>query len=102
LGEPKPKWDPTSQECGEGKFHACSRTFFCDEFRSERGDRYVAIEVAVADLHAWKNPTYPHKIAFRTGRVLHECDRYGNATQATTEQSAPSLTFTAAREILGQ
>jgi len=70
-------WNPTEKECGEGKFHACSRPFFCDEFRSIAGDRYVAIEVAVKDTHAWRNPSYPHKIAFRAGKVLHEVNRFG-------------------------
>jgi hypothetical protein len=68
-------WRPKSGECGAGKFHACSRPYFCDEFRSEPGDRYVAIEIAVKDLFAWD--CYPHKIGFRKGTVLYECDRYG-------------------------
>ncbi len=70
-------WNPALQECGEGKFHACSQAYFCDEFRSIEGDRYIAVEVAKKDLYAWKNPQYPHKIAFRAGKVLYECDRYG-------------------------
>src|SRR5258708_6162239 len=37
-----PDWKPTSGECGEGKFHACSRPYFCDEFRHATGDRYIA------------------------------------------------------------
>ncbi len=73
-----PNWNPMEEECGAGKFHACSRPFFCDEFRNEEGDRYIAIEIAVKDLYEWKNPSYPHKIAFRKGKVLYECDRYGN------------------------
>jgi hypothetical protein len=72
-----PNWDPSSSECGEGKFHACSRPYFCDEFRTEPTDRYIAIRIAKKDLHAWKNGSYPHKIAFRKGTVLHECDRFG-------------------------
>ena len=70
-------WNPAQSECGEGKFHACARPYFCDDFRSEPGDRYVAIQVAVADLYEWKNPQYPHKIAFRKGKVLYECDWMG-------------------------
>ena len=70
-------WKPESGECGEGKFHACSRPYFCDEFRSNKGDKYIAIEVTVKDTHQWKNPDYPHKIAFRECKVLHECDRMG-------------------------
>ncbi|MFA6100471.1 MAG: hypothetical protein WC750_06420 [Patescibacteria group bacterium] len=72
-----PAWNPTKSECGGGKFHACSRPYFCDEFRSTKGDRYVAIKIKVADLYEWENATYPHKIAFRTGEVLYQCDRFG-------------------------
>ncbi len=78
-----PAWEPKSGECGPGKFHACSRTYFCDEFRNTLGDRYVAIEVAVKDLHVWPNGDYPHKVAFRAGVVLHECDRYGKKVGST-------------------
>jgi hypothetical protein len=72
-----PSWNPDEAECGSGKFHAVSRPFFGNEFRSEAGDRYIAIEVAIVDMHAWPTPKYPHKIAFRRGTVLYECDRYG-------------------------
>jgi hypothetical protein len=72
-----PSWNPKSGECGEGKFHACSRPYFCDEFRSIKGDHYIAIKVNVKDLHAWKDAQYPHKIAFRKGTVLYECDKMG-------------------------
>src|SRR3990167_2255941 len=64
-------------ECGEGKFHACSRPYFCDEFRNNNGDKYIAIEIKKDDLYAWPNPVYPHKIAFREGKVLYECDKFG-------------------------
>ncbi|HTJ77681.1 MAG TPA: hypothetical protein VL357_01675, partial [Rariglobus sp.] len=77
-----PEWRPDGEECGEGKFHACSRTYFCDEFRSTAGDRYVAIEVKVSDLHAWTAPQYPHKIAFKAGRVLFECDKFGKEVKS--------------------
>lgn len=77
-----PKWSPSRGECGEGKFHACSRPYFCDEFRTVQGDRYIAIEVAKADLYAWPNPAYPHKIAFRAGKVLHEVNRLGKPVAA--------------------
>jgi hypothetical protein len=71
-------WSPDREECGEGKFHACSRPYFCDEFRNNIGDRYIAIEIALEDLHEWKNsPSYPYKIAFRKGKVLFECDKFG-------------------------
>ena len=73
-----PSWNPAKAECGGGKFHACSRPYFCDEFRSNRDDRYIAIEAKLADTYEWKdNPEYPHKIGFREGKVLYECDKYG-------------------------
>jgi len=71
-------WNPTENECGEGKFHACSKSYFCDEFRSKSDDRYIALKIAIADTAQWEKPTYSHKIAFRKGKVLYECDRYGN------------------------
>ena len=72
-------WSPKVSECGEGKFHACSRPYFCDEFRFNKDDKYVAIRVKVKDLHAWQgNTQYPHKIAFRAGTVLYQCDKFGN------------------------
>lgn len=70
-------WSPKDSECGDGKFHACSRPYFCDEFRSVKGDRYVAVKIAKRDLYAWPNADYPHKIAFRAGTVLYECDKHG-------------------------
>ncbi len=71
-------WKPEIQECGEGKFHACSRTYFCDEFRNEKGDRYLEIEVDKKDLYVWENnPGYPHKIAFRKCKVLREVNKMG-------------------------
>ena len=73
-----PAWAPKQAECGPGKFHACARPYLCDEFRSVSGDRYVAIRIALADLHVWDNaPSYPHKIAFRKGKVLYEVDWMG-------------------------
>jgi hypothetical protein len=73
------KWAPEANECGEGKFHACPRPYFCDDFRYEKGDKYIAIQINVKDLHAWsgENVQYPHKIAFREGTVLYICDRFG-------------------------
>lgn len=71
-------WEPKSEECGTGKFHACSKPYFCDEFRNNRGDIYIAIKVALKDVYVWPNPQYPHKIGFRKGKVLYECDRFGN------------------------
>ena len=72
-----PDWNPKGQECGPGKFHACSRPFFADPFRNKMGDTYIAISVAIKDTYAWPNPSYSHKIAFRACKVLHECDAYG-------------------------
>jgi hypothetical protein len=71
-------WNPMNSECGEGKFHACSRTYFCDEFRNNKDDKYVALLIKKEDLYSWPNPTYPHKIAFKSYEVLYECDRKGN------------------------
>ncbi len=73
-----PKWSPKNAECGEGKFHACSRPYFCDEFRNKPGDRYIAVSIKLEDLHEWTDsPKYPHKIAFKACDVLYECDKYG-------------------------
>ena len=80
-----PAWDPTSGECGPGKFHACSRPYFCDLFRSEPSDRYVAINIKVEDLYEWPNPEYSHKVAFREGKVLYECDRMGRRREANRD-----------------
>jgi hypothetical protein len=73
-----PNWKPETSECGEYKYHACSRPYFCDEFRNKVGDRYIAVEIALKDLYEWKNnPSYPYKIGFRKGKVLYECNRFG-------------------------
>ena len=70
-------WDPTKEECGEGKFHAVSKPYFGDEFRNISNDKYIAIEIEVDDLYEWKNAHYIHKIAFKKGKVLYECDKFG-------------------------
>ena len=72
------QWNPTGSECGAGKFHAVPAPCLADEFRDSDGDKYIAILVARKDLHAWPNPQYPNKIAFRKGKVMYECDRNGN------------------------
>lgn len=72
-----PAWEPTRQECGGGKFHGVSRPYFADQFRNTKGDKYIAIKVALEDVFEWKQPTYPHKIGFRKGKVLYCCDRFG-------------------------
>jgi len=79
------QWEPTGSECGEGKFHACSRPYFCDEFRNNVGDKYIAIEVRMENVYEWKNPEYPHKIGFRKGLVVYECDKYGNKKEGYCE-----------------
>ena len=71
-------YNPKTQECGEGKFHACSRPYFCDEFRNQKDDKYIAIEIKVEDLYCWPSASYPYKIAFRAGEILYQCDRKGN------------------------
>jgi hypothetical protein len=73
-----PSWSPKEAECGGGKYHACSRPYFCDEFRSNDGCKYIAIKILKRDLYAWPNAEYHHKIAFRKGTVLYECDRFGD------------------------
>jgi hypothetical protein len=76
-----PSWNPRREEWGSGKFHACSRAYFCDEFefRSKEDDKYIAIKINVKDLYAWrgKEVVFPQKIAFRKGKVLYVCDRMG-------------------------
>jgi hypothetical protein len=72
-----PRWEPEQRECGEGKYHACSHPYFCDEFRSVSGDRYIAIRIKIVDLYEWPNAQYPHKIAFREGMVLYEVNKTG-------------------------
>ena len=72
-----PNWNPAGSECGAGKFHGCPAPHYCDEFRTKAGDRYVAIKVAKKDCKVWPDALYPHKIAFRAGTVLHECDKNG-------------------------
>jgi hypothetical protein len=75
-------WRPKDEECGAGKLHACSRPYFCDEFRDKAGDRYIAIKVKKSDLYAWPNPEYPHKIALRKAVVAYECDRFGDEVKS--------------------
>jgi hypothetical protein len=72
-----PNYEPSKEECGEGKYHACAKPYFCDEFMSGSDDRYIAVEITVTDLYAWPTPKYPYKIAFKKGKVLYECDKWG-------------------------
>jgi hypothetical protein len=71
-----PSWKPEKEECGSGKFHACPYPHWCDSFRSNKGDKYIAIKVNVSDLYEWtNNPSYPNKIAFRSCTVLKQVNR---------------------------
>ena len=71
-------WRPHESECGPGKFHACGRPYWCDIFRRQRGDRYVAIRVHINDLYEWRGgrQEFPQKIAFRKGTVIGEVPRH--------------------------
>ena len=71
-------YQPKDEECGEGKFHGCSRPYFADEFRNEVGDRYIAIKVEKTNLYVWNDePSFPHKVSFGEGKVVYECDKFG-------------------------
>ena len=71
-----PSWNPHEQECGAGKFHACAKTSWCDVFRNNKTDKYIAIEVAEQDLYEWtKNPSFPQKIGFKKGKIVREVNR---------------------------
>ena len=75
---PMYQWNPAHRECGAGKFHACAYPIACNHYRDEKNDKYVAISVNINDIYVWTPPSYPKKIAFRKGTVLHECDITGN------------------------
>lgn len=84
-----PNWNPYDSECGAGKFHACAFPFMCDLYRQEEGDRYIAIEVNITDLHDWPfEKNHPNKIAFRAGTVLYECDMMGNKIENVESEVA--------------
>jgi len=69
-------WDPSLTECGAGKFHACAKPRWCDMFRNEKDDKYIAVRIHVQDLYEWtNNPSYPQKIGFRRGYVVGEVER---------------------------
>ncbi len=70
-------WNPYNDECGAGKFHACARAHWCDEFRNKKDDKYISIQIHIDDLYEWRNlnVNYPQKIAFRKGKVLAEVNR---------------------------
>ena len=72
-------WNPKDSECGEGKFHACAKSFWCDTFRDKKEDKYISIKVNINDLYEWnKNPSFPQKIGFRKALEIKEVDRLGN------------------------
>ena len=71
-----PDWDGGNHECGGG-LHFCGDPAACDLFRGGEGDRYVACEVAIADIVVHARPDYPDKIKARRCRVLYEVDRDG-------------------------
>ena len=69
-------WNPSLNECGPGKFHACAKPGWCDIFRNIKDDKYIAIKIHVQDLYEWTNhPEYPQKIGFRRGYVIREVER---------------------------
>ncbi len=80
-------FNPQLSECGEKKFHGVSHPIFAFEFRSDPNDRFIAIEVKVSDTFQWTNPKYPHKIAFRKGKVLFECDITGRRIRKNKKNS---------------
>lgn len=71
-----PDWDVT-EECGEGKFHACWYPADCWGFRYDRLAKLIAIQVEVNDLYRFISPVFPNKLAFRKGKVLYEVDANG-------------------------
>ena len=49
------------------------------------------MSIKLEDLHEWKkNPKYPHKIAFRSGTVLYECDRLGREIKRSPSRTHSS------------
>jgi len=71
-----PDWDGGNHECGGG-LHFCGATVACDLFRESDGDRYVACEVAVADIVVHARAVYPDKIKAPRCKALYEVDREG-------------------------
>ena len=72
-----PDWDGGNHECGGG-LHFCGDPAACDLFRDKEGDRYVACEVAVADIVVHARADYPDKIKAPRCKALYEVDRDGN------------------------
>ncbi len=46
-------------------------------FGSNTKNFHGAIEININDLFSLPNPDYPHKIAFKAGKVLYQCDKFG-------------------------
>lgn len=71
-----PNWNIRG-ECGEGKFHACLSPMMCLRYRDSPGDRWIAVQVEVNDIHIFRHPNFTDKVAFRKGKVLYEVDVAG-------------------------
>lgn len=69
-----PDWDGGAEECGGG-FHFCAHPAATLQF--VEAVKFVACEVALADMAAHEFPQYPNKIKARACRVLYECDVHG-------------------------
>ena len=78
-----PDWDGGIAECGGG-LHFVADPRGGDMFRDGEGDRYVACEVALADIVVHARPDYPDKVKARRCRVLYEVDRNGKRIKAAT------------------
>ena len=71
-----PDWNPSKEECGAGKFHACAKPHWCDRFRNIKGDKYIKIKVHINDIYEWTGRSFfPQKIAFRKGTIIEEVNR---------------------------
>ena len=70
-----PDWDDGAAECGGG-LHFCASAAATLQFADDAA-KFVACEVALADMAAHEFPQYPSKIKARAFRVLYECDVHG-------------------------
>ena len=73
-------WDGGAEECGGG-LHFCAHPAATLQF--VEAVKFVACEVALADMAAHEFPQYPNKIKARACRVLYECNVHGE--RITTE-----------------
>ncbi len=69
-----PDWDGGAEECGGG-LHFCANP--AETLQFVQAVKFVACEVALADMAAHEFPRYPNKIKARAARVLYECDVHG-------------------------